>query len=211
MKTSIKLLLLGLILTIGTIFTFQSCQKENEQTNETVSKETVNKLLSKKFDLIDTSENSAVFLKFKSNTDDMISVYKDKYSETRVIIVSNSKNPSNLSAYKGDLINDEFIVEKEIQLSSNLDKNGNGSIIVKNITENIEFETFYSAGKIINTEIYSYNYENTKVKLCQREGSESFNQCFNRESDEFCDDFVSTIAYITNPSIPVIIATLCSC
>ena len=43
MKTSIKLLLLGLILTIGTIFTFQSCQKENEQTNETVSKETVNK------------------------------------------------------------------------------------------------------------------------------------------------------------------------
>lgn len=46
---------------------------------------------------------------------------------------------------------------------------------------------------------------------CQKLKSESFKSCFARESAEFCTDFVSTVAYYTNMSIPVLIAGMCTC
>ena len=127
--------------------------------------------------------------------------------------IKDRNNSNILYSYKGNLIGDKFYIEKQIELTSNLDNNGNGSIVIKNLNENIEFEVYYEKGEIVKSEIINVldnSYHQTK-KLCQREGSETFKQCFNRESDEFCDDFVSTVAYYTNPEIPVIIAALCTC
>lgn len=47
--------------------------------------------------------------------------------------------------------------------------------------------------------------------FCQRQGGESFGNCFSREVSEFCDGFVSAVAFSTNPSISVLIAAACSC
>jgi len=47
--------------------------------------------------------------------------------------------------------------------------------------------------------------------LCKRKKNESFKDCFKRECDDFCDTWVSTIAFYTHPQIAVLIATLCTC
>lgn len=47
--------------------------------------------------------------------------------------------------------------------------------------------------------------------FCQREGKESFGECFKAESDEFCDSFISCIALATQPQVAIIIGIACSC
>ena len=47
--------------------------------------------------------------------------------------------------------------------------------------------------------------------FCQREGQETFEQCYDREVAEFCDDLVGRVAYETHVSIRLLIAASCTC
>lgn len=47
--------------------------------------------------------------------------------------------------------------------------------------------------------------------FCQREKGETFGKCFQAESEEFCDSFVSCIALTTQPAVSIIIGIACSC
>jgi hypothetical protein len=108
------------------------------------------------------------------------------------------------------LKNNEFIIENNFQLIDNMDDNGFGNLIIKNVDENIIVSQSYSDGVFTNKVISSSNGFAQKG-LCQREQGESFRDCNSRETDEFCDDFISTVAYITNPQIAILIAALCTC
>lgn len=127
-------------------------------------------------------------------------IYKSKNLNSYLVLFENSRilnlkyNPSNLN------------IIKDLTLERSIDQNGNGNIqIFNNISHDISKHNFQN-GKIIVQENYSL-----VAGLCQREGKETYNQCFNRETDEFCDDFISTAAYITNPQIALLIAALCTC
>jgi len=102
---------------------------------------------------------------------------------------------------------------KEIEVTFDLDKNKNGKVIFSNLLTGEKSVSSFIEGLPNNSNIENTLMSNQYISksLCQRQGTESYNQCFNRESDEFCDDFISTVAYITNPTIPALIAGLCSC
>jgi hypothetical protein len=131
----------------------------------------------------------------------------DKY------IDRNSKETYTI--YRNNLNLNEYIVEKEInnktkkllRINSILDKDLNGSLQIKNLLNMTEIEINYLDGRPI-TDKYSMS---NRLNFCQADPNETISECVERETDEFCSDLVSTLAYYTNPSIHVLIIILCSC
>ncbi len=123
---------------------------------------------------------------------------------------STQKKFYRLCFNKRNFINDKFVVDTNIAMQNLIDSEGNGFIHIDDQTNNISFSSKFVNGKV-------QNYASTNLtlspsrSLCQRKRNETFRDCFNRETEEFCDNFTSTAAYITNPSIALLIAALCSC
>jgi len=117
--------------------------------------------------------------------------------------------------YRNNLNLNECIVKKEInnqtkkllRINSILDKDLNGSLQIKNLLTMTEIEINYLDGRPI-TDKYSMS---NRLNICQANANETISECVERETDEFCSDLVSTLAYYTNPSIHVLIIILCSC
>lgn len=117
--------------------------------------------------------------------------------------------------YRNNLNLNEYIVKKEInnqtkkllRINSILDKDLNGSLQIKNLLTITEIEINYLDGRPI-TDKYSMS---NRLNICQANANETISECVERETDEFCSDLVSTLAYYTNPSIHVLIIILCSC
>ncbi len=141
------------------------------------------------------SEMNSNFIEFEK--------YRNKYSKEIYTIY---RNNSNLN---------EYIVKKEIhnqtkkllRINSILDKNLNGSIQIKNLLTMTEIEINYLDGYPI-TDKYSTS---NRFNICQANANETISECVERETNEFCSDLVSTLAYYTNPSIHILIIILCSC
>lgn len=127
-------------------------------------------------------------------------IYKVNKSENYIILMRN-----RVLNLKIDKALKSIEVIKDISISNSLNNEGNGNIIlIDNINKN-SLLTNFENGKIIDKNFFS------PVWFCQREKKETFTQCFTRETNEFCDDFISTVAYITNDSIPLLIAATCTC
>jgi len=134
-----------------------------------------------------------------------------------VIVRKNIKQPNILlgaAGYFDD--NGKFVTTKVIQLTSNLDQLGTGSLEVTNLTTNEGFVLELANGTITPTNAETSELKNDEpgtvlLSLCQRNPRENFRQCFRRVSDDFCDDFVSTVAYYSNLAIPIMIAAMCTC
>ncbi len=117
--------------------------------------------------------------------------------------------------YRNNLNLNEYIVKKEInnqtkkllRINTILDKDLNGSLQIKNLLTMTEIEINYLNGRPI-TDKYSMS---NRLNICQANANETISECVERETDEFCSDLVSTLAYYTNPSIHVLIIILCSC
>jgi hypothetical protein len=117
--------------------------------------------------------------------------------------------------YRNNLNLNEYVVKKEInnqtkkllRINSILDKDLNGSLQIKNLLTMTEIEINYLNGRPI-TDKYSMS---NRLNICQANANETISECVERETDEFCSDLVSTLAYYTNPSIHVLIIILCSC
>jgi hypothetical protein len=135
-------------------------------------------------------------------------IYRANGTNVIFLMYDNPSNSSISYIVKGTYERNVFTEEKRLKQTFNLSSSGNGSITEENITDNISFTMFYVNGITVGGTVPPAN---TQFGLCQREKGESFKNCFKRESDEFCDDWISTVAYITNPSIGVLIATLCTC
>jgi hypothetical protein len=198
-----KKIVLGLI---ATVLLF-SCSNENSEIE--TSKTEVSKLIEKKTGLVEIKEGKDFnLLKSKSKLNSKTTYYKSK-DDNSFIVLNNIDNKYYLE--KGIITNGEFITKSRFELSDNMDDKGNGNLIIKNVNENITILQTYENGIFTNNIISEPNNNLYARGLCQREKGESFKDCNIRETEEFCDDFVSTVAYITNPSIAVLIAALCSC
>lgn len=184
-----------------------SCSKESINSESSGAKPGISELIEKKTGLSELKNEKEINLINKYSDVNSGSVYYKSSSDNKLIVVTNINNQFVLN--KGVIANGEFIIENRFELIDNMDDEGNGSLTIKNINENVVIMQTYSNG-IFNNQVISSNGD-THRKLCQREAGETFSQCNSRETNEFCDDFVSTVAYITNPSIPILIAALCSC
>lgn len=204
--------------TVGTIAIFVialvifSCTRETQEDQDTITTSNdVLALLEKKKNIVKVE--NATTLK-------VLNVLVDQNSENLFFQTKNkneyfiiSKIGNKFTLLKGVLSNNEFIDEKKFELLDNMDDEGNGDFVIKNIDEDVAIIQTYRNDKFsnkINT-IGDIRKTNKINDLCQRENHESFSSCNSRETDQFCDDFVSTVAYITNPSIAILIAGLCSC
>ncbi|EJL63947.1 hypothetical protein [Flavobacterium sp. CF136] len=189
-----------------------SCTRETQEDQDTITTSNdVLALLEKKKNIVKVE--NATTLK-------VLNVLVDQNSENLFFQTKNkneyfiiSKIGNKFTLLKGVLSNNEFIGEKKFELLDNMDDEGNGNFVIKNIDEDVAIIQTYRNDKFsnkINT-IGDIRKTNKINDLCQRENHESFSSCNSRETDQFCDDFVSTVAYITNPSIAILIAGLCSC
>ncbi len=211
MKNILKIVL-SIVITSVILF---SCENEEVSIQEEQSIN-IEKLLFNKYDLskIDNSDidlSRIGLINENYNKNDVI-LYKFNYSNEQMAIFPNSLNSSKYLVYRGDILGKEGVISKKLEITFSLDETKSGTVTFLNIQNRNNFSMNFEEGKPI------YNYENTssdstiKAKsLCQQQGSEGFKGCFKRESDEFQSDFISTLAYLTNPTIAVLIAGLCTC
>lgn len=137
--------------------------------------------------------------------------YKNENYDKVFVVVEVEENKDNYFLVEGVLRDGKFITDKTIFMENTIDSEGNGKIFIKNLTENLSFEGDFKDGKPTGSYTPSNSGTTTTETLCQRKGDETYRQCFLRESDEFCDDFISTVAYIAHPAIQILIAAQCTC
>jgi len=127
------------------------------------------------------------------------------------VVITLSKNEIEHFAVKGKFVGNDFVPDKIIHLENNLDSNGNGTMKVHNLTDDVFFESVFVNGEIQGG--IGNNQPNPVThSFCQREKGETFGQCFSREVAEFCSDFVGAVAYATHAKeISLLIATMCTC
>lgn len=184
-----------------------ACSKEKISSENTSKKDDISALIEKKTGLtVLKNEKEIQLINKNSNVNSSSQYYKSAF-DNKLIVVTKFGNKYVL--HKGVIANGEFIAENRFELVDNMDDNGVGNMTISNLDEGITLIQTYKNGTFSN-EVQSAE-NNTVKKLCQREAGETFSQCNSRETDEFCDDFVSTVAYLTSPSIAVLIAALCTC
>jgi hypothetical protein len=93
--------------------------------------------------------------------------------------------------------------------------NGENSFILKGSKLGNKIMKIYKSNEIseIPYQLSVISNDNTILSdnpCSQHPKNESFDQCFKREWNAFCDDFVSCIAQITNP-MPIVIAISIHC
>jgi len=143
-----------------------------------------------------------------SNGKGMCISFKD--TSINVYAIQLDKNSKKFAIYKSvKADNGKTYTSFEGQITNTVDSIGNGYV---ELLKNGESNRLYFKNKKLVKNNKSYGlFKLAMAGWCQQEGSEGFEECFERESEEFCDDFVSTVAYYTNVSVPVLIATACLC
>jgi hypothetical protein len=201
---------IGLLVLLVSTVVFYSCSKDSPETlNNLPSNSKVLELLDKKNNIVKV-ENLTVLnlLNPLVNKNNENSFFQTK-NENEYFIISKTGNKFTL--IKGMIENNQYITQNKFELLDNMDDKGNGNYVIRNINEGIELSQIYKDGIILNEIIVNQQKTTATKGFCQRENGESYRACNNRETDEFCDDFVSTVAYITNPTIAILIAGMCSC
>lgn len=200
----------GLLVLLVSTVVFYSCSKDSSETIDNLpSNSKVLELLDKKNNIVKV-ENLTVLnlLNPLVNKNNENSFFQTKNKNEYFII---SKTGNKFTLIKGIIEDNQYITQNKFELLDNMDDKGTGNYLIRNINEGIELSQIYKGGIILNEIIANQQKPNAVKGFCQRENGESYRACNNRETDQFCDDFVSTVAYITNPSIAILIAGMCSC
>ncbi len=216
-KIKISAVLIFALISSATMFI--SCNNEEaEQKTEALN---VEKVLFAKYKLIKSEKTNVNLSNLKSvstfTKSDNVTEYTIENSVEKVMVITNSSKPNSYVVIKGftntglekkssDI--SDFQITKELNIDIQLDSNGNGSLKVKNITDNEEFSQNLVNGK--PTELANNVIATSSISFCQREESEGTKQCYLREVDEFCDGFIGCVA-LTQASVHILIASLCSC
>ncbi len=160
----------------------------------------------KKLNLVEISSTEKNFVEISLkkqenyNAIEISNIYKVNNSENYIVLMKGRVINLKIS----NTINTTEII-KDISIASSINNDGNGKIKVTDNLSKDYFTATLEKGKLIN------NNFSTSAGFCQREKNETFQRCFFRESEEFCDDFISTAAYITNQSVQLLIAATCTC
>jgi hypothetical protein len=199
---------------------FVACNNEDgTQKDEALN---IEKVLFEKYKLV-KSQNTNINLSNLNSISsftktDEVSEYTIENSLEKVLIITNSSKPNSYVVIKGHNVNNSayrsednfgFEITKELDIVLLMDANGDGSLNVKNLTDNEEFSQILDDGK--PTELNTSNITSNRPSLCQREAGEGTKACYLREVDEFCDGFWGCAALATNASVHLLILALCSC
>ncbi|TDH26775.1 hypothetical protein EXU57_08160 [Segetibacter sp. 3557_3] len=158
------------------------------------------------------AKNSPMYARLASSLDhSQVQVFRSRTEDVQVYVVK----LKDRDQYYGVKLHGG-IATTEVLFSRKMKDNQNGSIGLWKDNEAIIID--YEDGKRTIRAMTGPEYKIYFAKeyhggsgFCQREAGETFAQCYNAESDEFCDSFVSCIAIATNPHIPVLISIACSC
>jgi len=142
-------------------------------------------------------------------------VYRFSISDLKVVAIPYMNDHNKFQIVKYTEMSGQMLNAHSKWIDISFDKDGNGTIFLssKNNTNDFTKINFLN-GRIDNPSIVMKPKSNNSLKsfhFCQAESGESFQGCFEREVHEFCDDWVSTVAFYTNPQIAVLIATMCTC
>ncbi|RYJ43278.1 hypothetical protein [Flavobacterium beibuense] len=154
------------------------------------------------------------FLKEEINdfTYDNIYGYEKAETNEKILVVENTTT-DELYVLKGIYENNKFTTSKKIFGRINLDEKGTGTISADNVYAGVSFDLVLDGGytqDIIQVGTDD-NDDDDGFTLCQREEGEGTIDCYKREADEFCDDWISCAAIATNTTIHLLILAVCSC
>lgn len=187
---------------------FLACSND-EKNNDEANNINIEELLYNKYK-IKKGNNSNYDLtqitsKDKSFDLNNLNIYGIEGTKIQMIIIPSKTVKNKYTLIKGVANNGIFSIDKELECIIDLDKDGKSYFEIYNKTNNTGFSTVFENNRMFTGK------KSACSTLCQQEGNEGFQHCFSREVAEFCSDFISTVAYATNPSISVLIAALCSC
>lgn len=216
MKTRF-LLFLTLLLSIVSMM---SCNNKEEAFDDQKGKVVnTDKVLFDKFDLTKIKPESVDLAKFNIEMKGVdiseIEIYSHVNTNEIFIIYPDQVNSQHYTLFKLFDNQEEYFTVKEIDLLFDIDCNGSGLIEIHNKSEDIFLSSIYIDGIKVKTtqqvNKQSDSYNKGQNVFCQREENETFRECFNRLEDEVCDDFIGTVAWITNPTIQILAAAMCTC
>ncbi|HEY9704188.1 MAG TPA: hypothetical protein V6C58_17185 [Allocoleopsis sp.] len=222
------------------VLSFISCEKSksdnplfNNKSEEVVVENLKQSYGLDKFDVSSTNEeqtnilnslnvSSRLFNKIENNlelTNARLFVNQD---ENIVLAIFRFKNDINkFYAVKGTFSKSSFTINNEYLYGREMVNSNNGRIILTNNDEALEISYSNGLRTIKNMNFTEATFNVIQVTdcqgnhggtgFCQREPGESFSACYNAETAEFCDSFISCIALNTNPTVPILIASACSC
>ncbi|WP_417431830.1 hypothetical protein [Halpernia sp.] len=150
-------------------------------------------------------EKISKYLKLNENYKDVLvnKVYKSRLTDNYFVLLNNNR------VLRISTEHEKFYILIDLNVNSLFDMQGNGGVLLHDNLNNIN-DSFTFKNGVIQKKLGGPG-EPSLRDFCQRTTSETFNECFNRESAEFCDSFISTAAYVTHPEIAVLIAAGCSC
>jgi hypothetical protein len=235
-KNTLKNLVIAVII----LSVFAACQKKKVDNTLFSSKTEHTLVLSLQkayglnvFDIEATTEQKSIIIGSLQDSKYLYGKLKKRIDESSIRLFINSSENNVISVFrflndnnryyavKGSFSKNEFYPANEYLYGRTIEDSNNGQIVLINNQEALEIN-FVNGKHSIN----NLGKENAEFKIiqandcqgnhggtgfCQREPGESFGSCYNAESDEFCDSFISCIALNTNPTVPILLATACSC
>jgi hypothetical protein len=186
-----------------------------------------------KFDVSSTNEERVTIINSLTTSSRLFNKIKNKLEvnyarlfvrldDSMVLVIFRFKNDSNkFFAIKGSLSKSRFTIDNEYLYGREMINSNNVRIILTNNDEAIEIS--YSNGVRTTNgidfaeatfnliQVSDCHGNHGGIGFCPREPGESFSACYNAETAEFCESFISCIALHTNPTVAILIASACSC
>lgn len=193
-----KKLLLKNFVFIFTVFIFSSCSQDNS-TFQGVQNDNLEEYIKSRYNLVKLPEEELNDLDINASGFNEVEVYQSPESDAQfVLYLNNSQAKYKVEEIQRDN-NGVITYKKEISFKGE---------IIDNI---MEFEDLKITEEILNDSNVGAKDSTPKKTLCQREGNESTSDCYKREVDEFCDNFVNCFVLVVNPQVHLLILALCTC
>ena len=186
------------------LIAFASCTRDSEKTLSI----TTSPVAADARRLLDLAKGKQMFLKVHEDLDMKTATTLQGSDNVTIFMVKFKDNPNRV--YAINTLGNELIYSSMMQD----DKNGSIGLMKDGEAIIVEFTNGSRTVKDISNEQFGMRYVGKfhgGNGFCQRERGESFGSCFQAESNEFCNSFISCVALATRPEVAVVIGLACSC
>jgi|GEM_PF-2317254 lipoprotein len=186
------------------IFTF-SCTKKEEIVDKTTPLKIENEVIAKNFGISSLQENQKIpnVVSFRNNASLSENGYKIILDKSKTVYAIPYKNKDN-----SFLITDGS--GKELTLDLNIDKKGNGDVIITTEEEKI-IKNFENAKlvQLKSFEINDISFSAKGIVIPKQKVVKGFKECMEQSYEDVCDGFIGCLAWYTHPAIPIVAAAIC--
>ncbi|WP_192822200.1 hypothetical protein [Rufibacter sp. LB8] len=166
-------------------------------------------------------EQSKYFQQFKEKLDySNVRLFTNDKDNITIAMINFKGTDKKILVLKGAFSNSGFQVVENFLIGYLLHDGKNGKIMLLNGKEGLTIDIENGVNKI--RPILEEDGKLSIIKVddsegrhggdgfCQRESGETYAKCFEEESKEFCDSFVSCV-YFLNPIVVTVVAASCNC